>query len=142
MDNLRLLLEKYPEVRIVNNKIFVNDNLYQVLLFLKNCPEFSFDILLSIIAVDYIEYVELIYLLYSTELNEKIMVYFNSSHSVPSIVNIYPCAYFDECEIFDLFGVDFLGNKKLKRILMPESWIGHPLRKSYELNDERLSWNE
>ena len=58
------------------------------------------------------------------------------------MVSLYKSAHFDECEIYDLFGVKFVGNEKLKRLFMPETWIGHPLLKSYELNDERLVWND
>ena len=47
-----------------------------------------------------------------------------------------------EKEIYDLFGIKFIGNKELKRLYMPESWKGHPLKKDYIENDERLNWNE
>jgi hypothetical protein len=48
----------------------------------------------------------------------------------------------DEKEIFDLLGVNFIGNKELKRLYMPETWEGHPLKKDYQENDERLNWND
>jgi NADH:ubiquinone oxidoreductase subunit C len=51
--------------------------------------------------------------------------------TVPSVTPIWPTANFFEREIFDLFGVHFEGHPNLTRILMPEEWEGHPLRKDY-----------
>ena len=65
-----------------------------------------------------------------------------TTNSIKSVVSLYKSAHFDECEIFDLFGVKFEGNDNLKRLYMPETWQGHPLLKSYVQNDERLVWND
>jgi NADH/F420H2 dehydrogenase subunit C len=48
---------------------------------------------------------------------------------VPSLVDLYPGADFPEREVFDLFGIAFEGHPELTRILMPDDWVGHPLRK-------------
>ena len=59
---------------------------------------------------------------------------------VPSVVAIYPGAGFTEREIFDMFGVRFSGNPDLRRLLMPEDWVGHPQRKDYPLGGERVQF--
>lgn len=142
MLDFSLLSEKF-NLNSTFGKLVVGDNILDVLEFLKNTPEFCFDVLTSIVAVDLGDKIELIYQLYSTQTFEKIGISYYSKNSIAkSVTFLYKSAFFDECEIFDMFGVNFEGNSNLTRLYMPESWIGHPLLKSYELKDERLAWNE
>lgn len=144
MFNFSILKSKFNNVDLINeSKVVVNSELVQVLDYLKNTPEFDFDILTSIIAIDLTNKIELIYQLMSSETSETLFVsYYTDNYTAPTVTDIYKSANFDECEIFDLFGVEFIGNKNLKRLLMPENWVGHPLLKSYVQNDERLVWND
>lgn len=142
MINFDIICNKFENVQLQDNKLKVSKNLVEVLEFLKNTPEFDFDMLTSIVAVDMKKHIGLIYQLYSSKNNNVLEVSFEAYASAPSVIEVYKSAYFDECEIFDLFGVDFLGNENLKRLFMPETWVGNPLLKSYEMKDERLAWNE
>ena len=144
MFNFSILKAKFSNVDLINeSKIVVNSELVQVFDYLKNTPEFDFDILTSIIAIDLTDKIELIYQLMSSETSETLSVsYYTDNYTAPTVTEIYKSANFDECEIFDLFGVEFIGNKNLKRLFMPENWVGHPLLKSYVQNDERLVWND
>lgn len=141
MSNFEILTNKFPNVRIEGNKVFA-DNLIEVLEFLKNTSEFDFDMLTSIVAIDLESQIQLIYQLFSSKNNEALEVVYNVQNCAPTVTSVYKSAYFEECEIYDLFGVDFDGNENLKRLFMPESWIGHPLLKSYKMSDERLVWND
>lgn len=119
-----------------------------VLGFLKNNAEFDFDMLVSITAIDLgveLNKFELIYDLYSSKnfqsVRVSVLIDRNAPH-VPSVVDVFKSAYFDECENFDMFGIIFDKNPDLKRLLMPKGWEGYPLRKDYRQDDKRLSWNE
>ena len=57
--------------------------------------------------------------------------------SVPSITSAWPSANFYEREVFDLFGIHISGHPRLTRIMMPENWVGHPLRKDYPVEGYR-----
>jgi NADH-quinone oxidoreductase subunit C len=59
------------------------------------------------------------------------------SPSIASITSVWPSSNFYEREVFDLFGVHFSGHPGLKRIMMPENWEGHPLRKDYPVEGYR-----
>lgn len=132
----------FDKIRVDSSKLF------DLLHFLANNAEFSFDRLNTIIAVDLgieANKFELIYDLHSTLLgiNARISVLVDREIAkVPSVVEIYKSAYFDECENYDMFGINFDKNPDLKRLYMPKGWIGHPLRKDYVLSDERLAWND
>ncbi len=142
MIDVSLLSEKF-NIEVLNDKVLIKDSLLEILDFLKNTSEYSFDILTSIIAIDLQSKIELIYQLYSTANNKTVNIAICTENSSSiSVTSIFKSAYFDECEIYDMFGVNFEKNENLKRLLMPESWLGYPMLKSYKMNDERLAWNE
>lgn len=126
---------------IVDNKLVVSSELERTLRFIKE--NYHFDVLKDIKAVDLKEQgIELIYHLYNIEDEEDLYVSLNVINEAESVSSLFDSAVADEKEIYDLFGVKFIGNEELKRLYMPEGWEGHPLKKDYEEKDERLNWND
>ena len=61
----------------------------------------------------------------------------SSDPAIESITSVWPGANYYEREVFDLFGIRFEGHPNLRRILLPEEWVGHPLRKDYPVEGYR-----
>ena len=139
--NIEVLKNIVQNCELVGEKIVISDNVFNVIDFVKNT--YKFDFLKSITAVDNGDFgIELIYRLFNSADEEEVVISTFVKEEAESVSSIFDSAVADEKEIYDLFGINFVGNKELKRLYMPESWNGHPLRKDYVENDERLSWND
>jgi NADH-quinone oxidoreductase subunit C len=104
--------------------------------------ERGFDLLVDVTCVDYLNYRDakdrfgLVYLLANTVTNERltVRVYLNEPDlTVPSMVPLWAGANWMEREVWDMFGIRFDGHPDHRRILMPEEFTAHPLRKDYPL---------
>lgn len=131
----------FTDCKLVGNKIVIKSNVAETLDFIRK--NYKFDMLKEIIASDNQDgSFELIYHLYSTQDDEDMLISVRVGNETESVSKVFDSAIADEKEIYDLFGINFFGNDELKRLYMPESWDGHPLRKDYTEADERLNWNE
>ena len=106
-----------------------------VLKFLKETPEFDFNYLNNLTAVDYFDYFEVVYNLTSMKNKQSVMVksrvYGRENPEIPSVNHLWRGADYQEREVFDLLGIRFVGHPNLKRIALWESFEGHPLRKDF-----------
>ena len=144
------LTTKIKSSSINHNHIFLNideEDLLDVIIFLKTNSETKFKQLIDITAVDYPEKEQrfkIVYLLLSHENNQRIKVDFfiKENNSITSITSIFPSANWMEREVFDMYGINFTNHPDLRRILTDYGFEGHPLRKDFPLtghNEVRYS---
>ena len=115
----------------------------EILQVLRN--EEQFDYCVDITAVHYPQrekQFDVIWVLYSFPRNERIRVKTQiiDGATLPSSVPIWVGANWLEREVYDMFGVRFEGHPDLKRILLPDGWKGHPLRKDYGIIQQDQEW--
>jgi len=88
----------------------------------------------NVTGVDYETHMEVVYFVINMETKREYAIKIRTDRehpSVPSAVPVWPGADWPEREIYDLLGIEFPGHPNLRRILMPDDWVGHPLRKDY-----------
>ena len=85
---------------------------------------------------------DVVYILYSFHNNERLRIktQIKDGERLRSACGLWPTANWLEREVFDMFGVEFEGHPELKRILMPDDWNGHPLRKDYGILQQDAEW--
>ena len=123
--------------------LYINpEYLKSLCLFLRDDQRYYFDFLANITAVDYFpeDYFEIVYNLtsipYQKQITLKVRVKasrdLNELPEVPSVCEVWRTADWHEREAFDLMGIFFTEHPDLRRILMPDDWVGYPLRKDYQ----------
>jgi NADH-quinone oxidoreductase subunit C len=113
--------------------------------FLKSEEGGGYTLLTDETAVDYPKRekrFEIVYHLYSFQRNDRLRlkVLVGEEEKVPSVAGIWPTANWLEREVYDMFGVQYEGHPDLKRILLPDGWTGHPLRKDYDILKQDDAW--
>jgi len=135
------LTTKINSSKIKHDHIYINideNDLRDVIFFLKNNNETKFKQLIEITAVDYPENdrrFKLVYFFLSHENNKRIIIDLNVNENEPvsSITSLFPSANWMEREVFDMYGIEFKNHPDLRRILTDYSFKGHPLRKDFPL---------
>jgi NADH-quinone oxidoreductase subunit C len=147
------LASKIKKTFITFNELLIetsDEDLINVIHFLKSHDKLNFRQLIDIAGVDYPEEekrFKLIYLLLSHERNIriKISINFEIGKKIPTITKIYPSANWMEREVFDMYGIEFSNHPDLRRILTDYNFEGYPLRKDFPLtgfNEVRYSEKE
>jgi NADH-quinone oxidoreductase subunit C len=120
------------------------DRLTSLLTILKTSPHFDFRALLDVTAVDWLDQKEsrfqVVYQLLSISKSRRLMVKVEvpeDNPEVDSAVPLWKSANFLEREVWDMFGIKFTGHPDLRRILLYEEFVGHPLRKDYPVQGKQ-----
>ncbi|RFU60712.1 NADH-quinone oxidoreductase subunit C, partial [Peribacillus glennii] len=114
------------------------DTYRKVAEFLKYNEQLGFNYLSELHGSDFETHMEIYVHLYSFNNRQSVALKVKIDRAepeIPSLVPLWEGANWPECETYDLLGIKFLGHPDLKRILLGEEWIGHPLRKDYEPYD-------
>ena len=128
--------------------------LAEVAAFLRDDPRMNFAILNDVTGVDYLEtdakklakagfqpHLEVVYHVSSfavpgRRFTFKVVLPREGTPELPTLCKVWATADWQEREVYDLFGIVFAGHPDLRRILLADDWVGHPLRKDYEYPDE------
>ncbi len=133
-----------PLTHLGQNYMIVDRSLIpEILQVLRN--EEEFDYCVDITAVHYPKrekQFDVVWVLYSFASNQRIRVttHIADGDSIASSVPLWATANWLEREVFDMFGIKFDGHPDMKRILLPDGWKGHPLRKDYGILQQDNEW--
>jgi NADH-quinone oxidoreductase subunit C len=145
------LREKFPG-QVLDSYKFISqrqilikkDRVTEIMGFLRRNDIEAFDFLSDETATHWPkeEEFELVYNLYSFETNDRLRVKarIKEWEQVESLVSVWPGTNWLEREIYDMFGIQFANHPNLKRILLPEDWVGFPLRKDYNIRLQDVEW--
>lgn len=149
---LEKLREHFPDA-ILQGQLFLGqaiytvrlDALFEIMVYLRDSPEWSFDYLIDVTALDEFEEEKrfcIVYHVYSYQIGKLIRLKARAAEgeSAPSVCSIWKAANWLEREVFDMFGIEFSGHPDLRRILLPDDWHGHPLRKDYDIKLQDQAW--
>jgi NADH-quinone oxidoreductase subunit C len=154
MENLgELIKQKFPNLVIDATFshgdptiIVKKDSIKALGTALKNDPEFQFNMLMDLFAVDYLHWeekefrFEVVYNLYSLTKKRRLFIKAlvnENDCTMDSVTSVWPAADWFERETWDMMGISFKGHPNLKRILMYEEFKGHALRKDYRYNQRQ-----
>ena len=157
-DAVQALQERFPELGIEarplctyldgreSDQLYVRippERLVEVMAFLRDDPRTCFEQLCDLAGIDYLNYpgaddrFAVVYSLVSITLNHRLWIkaFVNDPDpELPSVTGIWQGAQWPEREVYDMFGIRFAGHPDLRRILMPQNFEDHPLRKDYPLH--------
>jgi NADH-quinone oxidoreductase subunit C len=125
--------------------VLAREGLSGALAFCRDDAELRFDMLSDLTAVDYLRFpgredgprFDVVYHLYSVEHNHRVRLKVpveQDDARVPTASGVWPIANWLEREVWDMFGIRFDGHPDLRRLLLYEEFVGHPLRKDYPVN--------
>ncbi|GAB4455286.1 MAG: hypothetical protein OHK0029_11150 [Armatimonadaceae bacterium] len=125
------------------------DRIVEIIQTMRDHPECRYNLISDILGIDLLGFdreprFEVVYSLYSTTTFRRIVVKAQVDEDDPSIetiTGVFEGANWPEREIFDMYGIEFVAHPDLRRILMPDDWVGHPLRKDFPLGGEEVEFS-
>lgn len=128
-----------------NVLILETQALVEICRFMRENSIMPCEYLVDVTAVDYPareKRFDVVYVLHSFQFNDRVRLkfYVAENETIPSVTGIWSTANWLEREVYDMFGIPFSGHPNLTRILLPDGWKGHPLRKDYHIQQMDNDW--
>jgi NADH-quinone oxidoreductase subunit C len=154
----RLIQERFPTA-IVSSRLFrgektiivKKENVVEICRLLRDHPDTGYSYLSDLTCVDRLDVMaddeprfEMLYNMYSMSTFARFRLKAQVSEDDPTIdtvEGVWPCANWNEREVYDLFGITFNNHTDLRRIMMPDDWVGHPLRKDFPIGGEEIEFS-
>ncbi|MCC6443940.1 MAG: NADH-quinone oxidoreductase subunit C [Armatimonadetes bacterium] len=136
-ENFQEAVIETQEFRGQTTVLVERSRIVEICEFCRDDPDLQYNFLSDVCGADYLGRLprfEVVYHLLSLTLNRRVRLKVRVPEEdvrVPSVTAVWPTANWHERECYDMFGIVFDGHPDLRRILMPEDWEGHPLRKDY-----------
>jgi NADH-quinone oxidoreductase subunit C len=108
---------------------------------LRDDPTTAYNYLRNLSGVDQETHLEVVYHLLSLSKKHEVCIKVKTARegsAIPSVTSVWSTADWNEREVYDLLGIDFPGHPDMRRIMMPDDWVGYPLRKDYEPLDPEV----
>ena len=134
-----LKAEYKQDIEIIENtQIAIHTEASKFLDVIKKVKQYGFDFLVDLTAIED-DVLSCVYHFMSLTTHEliRIKVKLNEKLEIPSLTKYWLAANVQEREAYDLFGINFIGHPDLKRILCPDDFVGHPLRKDFKVEKRR-----
>jgi NADH-quinone oxidoreductase subunit C len=137
------ILEAYINERDRHLPVIVVDKAHWLATaeLLRDHAELKLNYLRNVSGVDYETHLEVMYYLIGTSEKRDYAVKVRTDREqaeIPSVASVWSTTNWNEREIYDLLGVTFTGHPNMTRIMLPDDWVGHPLRKDYEPIDPEV----
>ncbi len=141
------ILSIAPEATFEESQVLTamipSDKLREVAEHLRNDKDMQFDYLQDLIGMDWGESLGVVYRLFSTPNNQCAVILKTSTAdkenpTLFSVSDLWNSANLYEREVYDFFGIKFIGHPAMRRLFLRQNWIGYPLRKDYDINSNPL----
>ncbi len=154
---LRLVQEHFG-ADVISSRLFrgektitvKKDNIVAICTLLRDNAETNYNYLSDMTCIDRLEFMEegearfeVLYNMYSMRTFQRLRVKAQVDEDdavIDTVEGVWPCANWLEREIYDMFGLSFNNHSDQRRILMPDDWVGHPLRKDFPLGGEEVEF--
>ena len=136
----QLIAEKWPGTVCLEGGEWPNiqvppEQWHEMALALRDTDVFYFDYLYCLTCIDWLKHLTMVYHLSSTRHRHNLVVKANldrDSPAIDTVCDLWRTAEFHEREVYEMFGVRFVGHPDLRKLILPDDWEGYPLRKDYE----------